>query len=52
MRSRLTGSSVDVNDAVNHLDRVAGQADHALDVVGRGIGRQLEDGNVAALRFR
>jgi len=36
---------------VDHLDLVPGQTDHALDVVGRIVARQLEDGDVAALRL-
>ena len=43
--------AVDVEHAVDHLDPVARQADHALDVVGRVVLRQLEDGDVAALRL-
>ncbi|CAD5254240.1 hypothetical protein BOS5A_200099 [Bosea sp. EC-HK365B] len=42
---------VDVEDAVDHLDAVAGQADDALDVIGRSVARQLEHGDVAALRL-
>ncbi|GJD69745.1 hypothetical protein MMMDOFMJ_2683 [Methylobacterium gnaphalii] len=45
---RLT---VDVEHARDHLDLVAGQADDALDVVGGVVLRQLEDGDVAALRL-
>ena len=41
---------VDVEIAVPHLDVVARQPDDALDVIGRGIARQFEDGNIAALR--
>src|SRR6476646_4401603 len=43
--------AVDVQHAVNHLDLVAGQADHALDIVGLVVARQLEHDHVAALRL-
>ncbi len=41
--------AVDVEQAVDHLDAVAGQADHPLDVVGGIVLRQLEHRDVAAL---
>ena len=41
---------IDVKLAVTHLDVVARQPDDALYVIDRRIGRQLEDGDVAALR--
>ena len=41
---------IDVELAVPHLDMIARQADDPLDVVGRGIGRQFEHRDVAALR--
>ena len=47
LRQRL---AVDVEDAVDHLDPVARQADQPLDVVG-AVGRMLEDHDVAALRL-
>ena len=49
MRSRLHRLAVDVQHAVDHLDAVAGQADHALDVVGGVVLRQPEHHDVAAL---
>ena len=51
-RSLRHGLAVDVQHAVDHLDLVAGQADHALDVVGLVVARELEDDDVAALRLR
>ena len=41
--------AVDVQDAVRNLNRVAGQANDALDVVGRVVLRQLENHDVATL---
>ena len=43
--------AVDVEHAVDHLDLVARQADHPLDVVGRVVLGQLEHRDVAALRL-
>ena len=43
--------AVDVEHAVEHLDLVAGQADHALDVVGARLARRAEHHDVAALRL-
>ena len=45
----FTGFAVDVEHAVYHLDLVARQADHALDVVGLVVARQLEHDHVAAV---
>jgi hypothetical protein len=42
--------AVDVQDVADHLDAVARQADHALDVVGLVVARQLEHDDVAAFR--
>ena len=46
-RHRLT---VDIEDAVFHLDVIAGEADDTLDVVGRIVSRQFEDNDITALR--
>ena len=46
-RHRLT---VEMEDSVLHLNMIAGQPDDPLDVVGRIVGRQFEDHDVAALR--
>ena len=43
--------AVDVDPLLAHDDVVAGQADEPLDVVGRGVGRQAEHDDVAALRL-
>ena len=43
--------AVQIDNAVLHLDMVARQADHALDVVRLVVPRQLEHHHVAALRF-
>ena len=43
--------AVDVHTLVAHDDVIAGQADQALDVVGRRVGRQAEHDHVAALRL-
>jgi hypothetical protein len=48
-RDRL---SVDVKHAVDHLDLVARQTDHTLDVIGGRFLWQAENHNVAALRLR
>ena len=37
MRWRGSGAAVQDHDAVAHLDRVAGQADHALDKILVGL---------------
>jgi hypothetical protein len=47
----LDRGPVDVQNAVNDLHAVAGQADDALDVVGLVVGRQLEDDDVATYRL-
>ena len=43
---------VDVEQAFPHLDAVARQADHALDVIGGVVLRQAEHHDVAAVRLR
>src|SRR6185295_15528540 len=42
------GLAIQVDDAAHHLDRVAGQADDALDIVGAPA-RRGNDDDVAAL---
>ena len=49
-RLALHDGAVDVKLAALHLHAVAGQADDALDVVLAGVARQLEHGDIAALR--
>ena len=44
--------AIDVQDAVDHLDAVARQANHAFDVVDRRVFRQPEHDDVAALGLR
>ena len=39
--------AVDMQDAADHLDAVAGQSDDPLDVVGLVVARQLEHRDVA-----
>ncbi len=46
------GRTVDVHLAGDHLDAVARQTDHALDVVDVGLARQPEHHHVAAGRYR
>ena len=46
----LDRRAVDVEDALAHLDAVAGQADHALDEVGLGLARRAEHDDLAACR--
>jgi len=41
--------AIDVKMTVDHANAVTGHADHTLDVIDRGVARQPEDGNVAAL---
>src|SRR5204862_736368 len=41
---------VDVELAVPHLEVIPGETADALDVIGRGIGRQFEHDNIASLR--
>src|SRR3546814_681920 len=48
-RLTLQRLAVDPHDAAAHLNRVAGQADHALDPVVLVLRRCLEDDDVAAL---
>jgi len=48
----LDHEAVDVELAALHLDMVARQADDTLDVVGRVVTRQLEDGDIAAVGRR
>ncbi len=47
----LNRRAVDVELVGDHLHLVARQADHALDVVGLVVARQLEHGDVAARRL-
>src|SRR5579863_9633087 len=42
--------AVDIKSAMAHLNRVAWQADQALDIIGRIVMRPFENNNVAALR--
>ena len=44
-------AAVQIDDAVDQLDRVAGQADHPLDIVG-ALARRGDDDDVAALGHR
>src|SRR5258708_34788189 len=48
----LDRSAVDVEQPVDHFDAVAGQADHALDVVGGIVLGQAKDDYIATLRHR
>jgi len=44
-----TGLIIDVEDAVLHLDMIAGEADQPFDIIRRIVGRQFEHDHVAAL---
>ena len=48
-RSRLTGAPLMLTHAVDDLDLVARQTDHALDVIGRRVLRQPKHDHIAAL---
>src|SRR5262249_60467346 len=48
----LDRRAVEIEDSLDHLDAIARQADHSLDVVGRRVARQPEYHDIAVARLR